>query len=41
MSVSSSEIFAVTINNIKVTTSFINSLHDIVQGQKLIEYWNK
>lgn len=33
--------FAVIINSTKVTGSFIHSIYDIVQSQKVLEYWNR
>lgn len=41
MSVINGKEFTVIVNNIKVTDSFTNSIHEIVQEQKLMHYWNK
>lgn len=41
MSISNDEGFAVIINNTKVTGSYINTIRDNIQGQKLLGYWNK
>ena len=40
MSVGGVEGIAVIINNLKVTGSFINTIHDLKQGNKLLCYWN-
>ena len=32
---------AIIINKVKVTCSFINTIHDLVQGSKLLQYLNQ
>ena len=34
------EIVGVVINGIKITGGYINAIHDIIQGKKLLDYWN-
>ena len=40
MSVGEVEGTSIIINNLKVTGSFVNTIHDIIQGNKLLCYWN-
>jgi len=32
---------AIIINKVKVTSNFINTTHDLIQGSKLLRYWNQ
>ena len=41
ISISNGEGFSAIINNKNVTGNYINNIHNIVQGQKLLRYWNK
>ena len=41
VSFSEAERVSILINKIKVTGSYINTIHDLIQGEKLLKYWNR
>lgn len=38
---SKAERIGIIINNVKVTGNYINTIHDLIQGGKLLRYWYK
>ena len=40
LSISDHEVFGVIMNRIKISGGCINKIHNIIQGQKVMEYWN-
>ena len=41
LSVSAGEGFAIIINKVKLSGNYINTIHDIIQGNAIIKYWIK
>ena len=41
LSFSKAERIGIIINKVKVTCSYINTIHDLIQGEKLLRYWNQ
>ena len=41
MSVSGGEGFASIINKVKVSGNYVNTIHDLIQGQALMQYWTE